>query len=74
VDSLNHSSPIFTQHIDFINNCRKYYTEEDYANTDSVQIIIDYIASMTDDYLVELYDYFYPGKSKIKYFAYFDNN
>lgn len=73
LDKSNHSSPIYTQHIDFINNYRKYYSAEDYSETEPTQIIIDYIASMTDDYLVELYDYFYPGKSKIKYFAYFDN-
>lgn len=69
----NKNSPIFRQHIDYINNSRKYYSVEDYLETDKTQIIIDYIASMTDDYLVELYDYFYPGQSKIKYFAYFDN-
>lgn len=73
LDTNNKTSPVFTQHIDFINDSRKYYSVSDYRETDSNQIIIDYIASMTDDYLVELYDYFYPGKSKIKYFAYFDN-
>ncbi len=72
LDTENTSSPIFKQHIAFINDCRKYYSVADYRETDDNQIIIDYIASMTDDYLVELYDYFYPGKSKIKYFAYFD--
>lgn len=74
LDTANHNSPIYTQHIEFINNYRKYYSADDYSLTNPTQIIIDYIASMTDDYLVELYDYFYPGKSKIKYFAYFDNN
>ena len=73
LDSCNHNSPVYSQHIDFINDIRKYYNTSDYAETEPIQIIIDYIASMTDDYLVELYDYFYPGKSKIKYFAYFDN-
>ncbi len=74
LDTNNANSPIFTQHIELINNLRKYYCTEDYRETDDNQIVIDYIASMTDDYLVELYDYFYPGKSKIKYFAYFDKN
>ncbi len=72
IDSGRTSSPIFTQHIDYINNARRYYSVEDYMETDKNQIIIDYIASMTDDYLVELYDYFYPGKSNIKYYAYFE--
>lgn len=73
IDNGNHSSPIYTHHIDFINDYRKYYSQEDYGKTDKIQIIIDYIAAMTDDYLVELYDFFYPGKTKIKYFAYFDD-
>ncbi len=73
LETRNHNSPIYTQHIDFINGYRRYYSSDDYSFTEPMQIIIDYIASMTDDYLVELYDYFYPGKSKIKYFAYFDN-
>ena len=72
LENSNKSSPIFKQHVDYINNARKYYSVEDYLETDKNQIIIDYIASMTDDYLVELYDFFYPGKSKVKYFAYFE--
>ena len=72
LENTKKSSPIFTQHIEYINNARRYYSVEDYLETDNNQIIIDYIASMTDDYLVELYDYFYPGKSNIKYYAYFE--
>lgn len=70
--SSNKTSPIFSQHIDYINQARKYYSGENYIETDNTQIVIDYIASMTDDYLVELYDYCFPGESRIKYFAYFD--
>jgi len=73
LETKNHNSPVFNHHIEFINKYRQYYTADDYANEEPLQIIIDYIAGMTDDYLVELYDYFFPGKSKIKYFAYFDN-
>lgn len=73
LDTGNTSSPIFRHHIEFINDYRKYYSVPDYRETETNQLIIDYIASMTDDYLVELYEYFYPGKNKIKYFAYFDN-
>ena len=67
------NSPVYKHHIDFINDQRKYYGLEDYRETEENQIVIDYIASMTDDYLVELYDYLYPGKSRIKYFSYFDD-
>ena len=72
LQNSNKTSPIFKQHVDYINNSRKYYCTADYLETDKNQIIIDYIASMTDDYLVELHDFFYPGKSKVKYFAYFE--
>lgn len=67
------SSPIFKHHIEFINAQRKYYGLEDYRENEENQIVVDYIASMTDDYLVELYDYLFPGKSKIRYFSYFDD-
>ncbi len=73
VNSGNKSSPVYRHHIDFINDRRKFYGAEDYAETESNQIVVDYLASMTDDYMVELYDYLFPGKSKIKYFSYFED-
>lgn len=67
------SSPIYRHHIDFINGQRKYYSNVRYeVETENNQIVVDYIASMTDDYLVDLYDFLFPGKCKIKYFSYFD--
>ena len=68
----NASSPIFTHHINFIN--KAHYTRElPYESTEPNQIVVDYIASMTDDYFIELYNYLFPkSKYKIDYKGYFD--
>ena len=50
------TSPIFTHHIDFINKNRAHYSAPgDYLSEDPDFIVCDYIASMTDDYFLELY-------------------
>lgn len=67
----NYSSPIFKQHIDFINGWRKYYKGDDYYNTEPNQLVVDYIASMTDDYFVDLYQLLFPNDVLIEYKSYF---
>lgn len=67
----NASSPIFKHHIDFINHANKYRDSEAYELNESNQIVVDYIASMTDDYFIELYEHFF-GSSGIKYRSYFE--
>jgi dGTPase len=68
----NTSSPIFTHHIEYINKSH-YKREFPYEETEKNQIVVDYIASMTDDYFIDLYSYLFP-KSNIKnlYKGYFD--
>lgn len=65
------SSPIFTHHIDYVNQA--HYTREiPYEETEPNQIVVDYIASMTDDYFVDLYTYLFPDSDKkIIYKGYF---
>ena len=65
-------SPIFTHHIDYVN--RAHYTHETpYVETEPNQLVVDYIASMTDDYFIELYHYFFPESGReIKYKGYFE--
>lgn len=65
-------SPIFTHHIAYVN--RAHYTRSmPYEATDQNQIVVDYIASMTDDYFVDLYHFLFPKSSKtIQYKGYFD--
>ena len=65
------SSVIYKHHIDFVNSRRR---EMDYLkNTEKNQIVVDYMASMTDDYFIDLYEYLYGEKSKIEYISYFDD-
>lgn len=68
------SSPIFRQHIDFVTN-NHYASKKPYLEcTEKNQIVVDYIASMTDDYCIELYEYLFPNDNvKFKYHGYFEN-
>jgi dGTPase len=41
--------------------------------TEVNQIVVDFIASMTDDYFVDLYEYLFPKSPyHIKYISYFE--
>jgi len=66
------SSPVFTHHISYVN--KAHYTREiPYEETEPNQIIVDYIASMTDDYFIDLYAHLFPDDNlKISYKGYFD--
>ncbi len=68
----NKQSPIFRHHINYVN--KAHYTRAiPYENTEPNQIVVDYIASMTDDYFVDLYAYLFPqSDKKIIYTGYFD--
>ena len=69
----NKSSPIFKHHIDFINT--NHYTPRiPYLENEPNQIVIDYMASMTDDYCTELYNYMFPDKPiDLHYHGYFED-
>ena len=65
-------SPIFTHHINIVNSAH-YEREIPYEETDPCQIVADYIASMTDDYFVDLHRYLFPASPhEIHYKGYFD--
>lgn len=66
------SSPIFTHHIDYVN--RTHYTRPvPYESSAPDQIVVDYIASMTDDYLIDLHHYLFPDSGyRAEYVGYFD--
>lgn len=72
---LKKDSVLYTHHIDFLkeqNRYRPYFDLEKYLAEDPNQIVVDYIASMTDDYLIELYHYLFPaGKYRVDYKGYF---
>lgn len=65
-------SPIFTHHISYIGKVH-YKRAEPYEQTEPHQLVTDYIASMTDDYFVDLYAYLFPDSPlTIDYKGYFD--
>lgn len=69
------SSVIFTHHINYIEQNRRHYSGgDDYRAAAADDIVADYIASMTDDYFVELFRYLFPESPlKIEYVSYFDD-
>lgn len=68
----NADSPIFTHHIDYVNKAH-YKRKTPYASTEPNQIVVDYIAAMTDDYFVDLYAHCFPdAETIIRYIGYFD--
>lgn len=71
VVNQNTSSPIFKHHIYFIVKWSKYYRGEDYSKTEPNQIVVDYIASMTDDYFIDLFSLLFPEEVTIEYKSYF---
>jgi dGTPase len=67
------SSPIFKHHVDFVQNNR-YAPKTPYIENEPNQIVVDYMASMTDDYCTELFEYLFPNtKYKIEYHGYFED-
>lgn len=73
LENENRNSVIYSHHIDFVNTHRGYYKDtRDYALENHDDIVVDYIASMTDDYFIDLYEYLFPdGKHHIEYIPYF---
>lgn len=72
--SGNENSPVFRHHIRYLN--KPYYAAKrktPYEETEKNQIVVDYIASMTDDYFVDLHAHLFPSSThKIEYVGYFD--
>ncbi len=64
-------SPVFKHHIDYVNQTR-YPKPVPYEKTEPNQIIVDYIASMTDDYLIDLHHFLFPDSHyPVEYTGYF---
>lgn len=60
--------------MNYISNSLKYYDDQaDYLSDEPNQIVVDFIASMTDDYFIALYKLLFPnGKYHIEYKSYFE--
>ena len=66
------NSPIYTHHIEYVNRAH-YKRSEPYGSEDPNQLVVDYIASMTDNYFIELHRYLFPdSKLSVEYKGYFD--
>ncbi len=74
LDDLKHQrkeSPIYSHHINYVNQCH-YKRSAPYESADPNQIVVDYIASMTDDYFIDLHHYLFPDSQyKVEYRGYF---
>ena len=66
------SSPIFTHHIRYV-NAAHYQRQTPYEESEPNTIVVDYLASMTDDYFVDLYAHLFPDRPvEIGYRGYFE--
>jgi len=55
------------------NHYSDYFNLEEYRATEPNQLVVDYMASMTDDYFIDLYEELFPhGKYQVNYKGYFD--
>ena len=64
-------SPIFTHHIAYV-NAAHYRRPTPYRQTEPNQLVVDYIASMTDDYFVDLFALLFPDDPlRVEYKGYF---
>ena len=67
------NSIIYRHHIENINDCYKYCGKKQlYSDGEPNQIVCDFIASMTDDYFIDLHRLLFPdSKYKVEYISYF---
>ena len=68
----DNDSIIYKHHIKPIGDALKQYHGIDYSKEEKNQIVVDYIASMTDDYFIDLHRHLFPdSKYKVEYEPYF---
>ncbi len=68
----NFKSPIFTHHIQYVNQTH-YHRNIPYEHSEANDLVVDYIASMTDNYFVELHHFLFPDSPyQVEYLGYFD--
>lgn len=67
----NRNSPVFTAHIDYVNKSR-YKRDFPYEENGKDDIVVDFIASMTDDYFISLFNALFTDNGyEINYKDYF---
>lgn len=60
----NERSPLYCHHVQNLVSKSKTITAESYLSEEPNQIIVDYMASMTDSYFTALYDHLFPDSKK----------
>jgi len=75
--TMNKNSVFYRHHIDYIQDITKYARKNkdcpDYRETPPNDMVVDFIAAMTDDYMIDLYSYLFPkGRYQVKYHGYFN--
>lgn len=72
--SGNENTVFYKHHVNYIVNQTKPYRRlNDYREESPENLVVDFIASMTDDYFVDLYEYLFPDSEySVKYKGYFD--
>lgn len=69
------NSVFYRHHVNYVAEVNKYsrtFSVADYLAQEPNQLVVDYMASMTDDYFIDLYEELFPnGKYKVEYKGYF---
>jgi dGTPase len=72
VQAQDERSYLYRHHISFVERRRKlYHDDRPYREENPDQIVVDYLASMTDDYFVDLHTKLFPQETSIEYVPYF---
>lgn len=72
-DMGNEESILYRHHIDYINTRRNYYNAGSYLEENTPDdIVTDFIASMTDDYFIDICTKLIPDAPTVHYRGYFD--
>lgn len=75
VNEKNYDSPIFKHHVNYSILYNYYrHKERGYLKIEPNEIVVDYIASMTDDYFIDIYSFLFPkSELGIEYKSYFED-
>ena len=70
----NESSPLFKHHIEKIERQRRLYDDDaPYRKEESHQIVVDYLAAMTDEYFLAAHKFICSHSSHhVEFHSYFD--
>ena len=72
--SLDENTILYRHHIRYIGTITRYsrVLKKDYRETPPDDMVVDFIAGMTDDYFIDLYEELFPeGKHRVNYTGYF---